>query len=52
MLASYRATVILYIGADEDIYPEMIMLGFYRDFNIVISYPDYAICSIEVEGLT
>ena len=52
MLASYRATVILYIGAGEDIYPEMIMLGFYKDFNIVISYPDYAICSIEVEGLT
>jgi hypothetical protein len=52
VLESYRATVILYVGADENIYPSMIMLGFYKDFNIVIGYPDYAICAIEIEGLT
>jgi len=51
MLAAYRATVILYIGADEEIYPSMIMMGFYKDFSIVIGYPDYAICAIEIEGI-
>lgn len=52
LLASYRATLILYVGADETTYPSMIMLGFYRDFNIVFSYPAFAICSIEIEGIT
>lgn len=51
MLASYRATIILYVGADADDYPSMIVLGFYRDFNIVFSYPTYSICSIEIEGI-
>jgi len=50
MLAGYRATLLVWIGSDE--YSSTIVYGFYRDFSIVISYPSYSICSIEVEGLT
>jgi len=50
ILAGYRALPVLYVGSDSfsstDIY------GFYKDFSIDISYPDYSICSIQIEGLT
>jgi len=50
LLAGYRATLLVWIGSDE--YSSTIIYGFYRDFSIVISYPAYAICSIDVEGMT
>jgi len=50
VLASYRATLLLWIGADD--YEATIIYGFFKEFNIVISYPDYAECSIEIEGIS
>ncbi len=50
LLAAYRATPILYLGSEH--FASTILYGFYRDFSIVISYPDHALCSLEIEGLT
>lgn len=50
LLASYRAEPILYIGNDD--YAATFIYGFFKDFDIVISYPTVSICSIELEGLT
>jgi len=50
ILALYRTTLIVWAGA-EDI-PALIVYGFYRDFSILISYPTFAICSLDIEGLT
>ena len=48
-LASLRATPAVYIGGDN--YDATFVYGFYKDFDIVISYPKFAECSIELEGL-
>lgn len=50
VLASYRATLLLWIGADD--HEETIIYGFFKEFNMVIAYPDFAECSIEVEGIS
>lgn len=50
MLASYRATPIVYVGSE--LYASTIIYGFYKDFGITIAYARESICSIELEGLT
>jgi len=50
ILALYRASPLVWIGSET--YSSMIAYGFYKDFSIIISYPTFAICSIEIEGLT
>jgi hypothetical protein len=50
VLASYRAIPSVYIGADE--HDATIVYGFFKDFSIVISYPDYSILNLSLEGLT
>lgn len=50
LLETYRATPILYSGSDS--YASSLILGFYKTFSIVISYPDYSVVSIDIEGLT
>jgi len=49
LLAYYRATPLVWIGSEA--YETLLAYGYFRDFSIVISYPAYAICTIEVEGL-
>ena len=49
ILAGYRATPILYIGTNE--FGSTAILGFYKDFSIAISYVEYSVCTIEIEGL-
>jgi hypothetical protein len=49
-LATYRATPAVYVGTSD--YQSTIVYGFYKDFNMDISYPTVSICSIDVEGLT
>lgn len=49
-LAQYRATPCVYVGPSD--YQSTIIYGFYKDFNIDISYPTMSICSLDVEGLT
>ena len=50
LLASLRATPVVYIGANE--YASTAVYGFYVDFKIEIAYIEYSVCTIEVEGLT
>lgn len=50
LLASIRATPVVYIGAD--IYSSTAVYGFYVYFKIEIAYINYSACTIEVEGLT
>lgn len=50
LLTQYRATPIVYIGADA--YASTILYGYYKDFSIDIAYPTISICSLELEGLT
>jgi hypothetical protein len=49
LLALYRATALVWIGSTD--YGSLIVYGFYKDFEILIEYPAYAICNLEVEGL-
>jgi hypothetical protein len=49
LLISYRTTPLVWIGSES--YDSLLIYGYFRDYSIVISYPAYAICSIDVEGL-
>jgi len=49
-LTQYRAIPCVYVGVES--YQSSIIYGFYKDFNVDISYPTMSICSIDVEGLT
>lgn len=48
---AFRATPCLWIGAFGQ-YESLTVFGFFRDFNIDISYPTFSICSAEIEGLS
>lgn len=48
-LAALRATPAVYIGSER--YASTVLYGFFRDFDVVIAYPDYSECVIEIEGL-
>jgi hypothetical protein len=48
-LANLRATPSVYIGGDN--YDALSVYGFFKDFNIIISDPKWADCSLELEGL-
>lgn len=50
LLASYRATAVVYIGSDQ--YSSTVIYGFYKDFGITISYPKLSLCTLNIEGLT
>jgi hypothetical protein len=48
-LAERRALASVWVGSD--LYASMIIYGFYKDFSIVLSYPTFSICELEIEGL-
>lgn len=50
LLTELRATPAVWVGHVD--YQGTIIYGFYKDFDIVISYPTWNDCSIEIEGLT
>lgn len=51
LLASYRATPIVYVGSEN--YNASVVYGFYKNFDIDIGYLDgQSICTLQVEGLT
>lgn len=50
-LAEYRATPIVWVGAGN-LYGALLVYGYYRSFEIVIAYPTYSKCNLEIEGLT
>jgi hypothetical protein len=49
-LADIRATPVLWIGSTE--YDSTTLFGFYKNFDILISYPEQSDCELEIEGLT
>jgi hypothetical protein len=49
ILAERRALASVWVGSGN--YASMIVYGFYKDFSIVLSYPTFSICELEVEGL-
>lgn len=52
LLYKLRATPCVWIGTENPTYEEaMVVWGFYKDFTTEISYPSYALVSIEIEGL-
>lgn len=50
LFASYRAKPRVYIGSED--YGASVIYGFYRDFRIVVSYPTYSICTLNLLGLS
>jgi len=51
-LASVRATPSVFIFNNQDTtFDSLIIYGFFRDFDILLSNPIYSKCSITVEGL-
>lgn len=50
-LTEMRATPALWIGA-RDQYELLTIYGFYRDFNIDITYPSVNFCTLQIEGLS
>ncbi len=49
-LAAVRATPCLWVGYDA--YSLTTVFGFYKDFDIAISYPTFSDCSLTIEGMT
>ena len=49
-LTEVRASPCLWIGST--VYESTTVFGFYKNFDILISYPEHADCSLELEGLT
>jgi hypothetical protein len=49
-LSSLRATPALWIGSNE--FESTTVFGFYKNFDILLSYPEHADCELEIEGLT
>jgi hypothetical protein len=62
LLAGYRTTPIVYVGSNAatvqagqptpTFFTSAIVYGYYKDFQIDITYNDFATCSLQVEGLT
>ena len=50
LLTELRSTPCVWVGHVD--YQGTIVYGFYKDFDIVISYPTWCDCRIEIEGLT
>lgn len=49
-LASVRAVPCLWVGTND--YEATVVFGFYKTFDILISYPTHSDCELEIEGLT
>lgn len=49
-LADIRATPCLFVGSDQ--YETTTLFGFYKSFDISITYPEYSVCEFQIEGIT
>lgn len=50
LLSDLRATPCLWIATT--LYEGATIFGFYKEFDVLISYPTYSDCSLDIEGLT
>jgi hypothetical protein len=48
-LAGVRAMACVWVGSE--LYASMIVYGFYKDFSIILSYKNFSLCELEIEGL-
>lgn len=52
LLSGLRARPTVWIASDSpDFAAAGVVYGYYRDFQIDVRYPTYAVCSLEIEGL-
>lgn len=52
MFYNLRAKSVLWIPTnDKNLSEATIIYGYYKSFSTVLSYPDYSVCSLEIEGL-
>lgn len=51
-LADLRATPCVWVGVEDDALEPLTVFGFYKDFQVEVSYPQAALCSLEIEGMT
>lgn len=49
-LSSIRATPCLWVGSNQ--YEATTVFGFYKNFDILLNYPNHSECSLDIEGLT
>lgn len=52
ILESIRTTPVVWIATEDDNYQFSTIFGYYKDYNIEISYPSHSLCSLDIEGLT
>jgi len=50
-LAALRATPCVWITTDDAYYSPLLIYGFFKNFAIDIPYPNFELCSIDIEGL-
>lgn len=51
ILSSLRAVPCVYVATEEQGYSSLIVYGFFRNFEIEVSYPTINYCSLEIEGM-
>ena len=51
-LSGMRATPAIYIGTEADGFDPLTVYGFFKSFDIDVSYPAHHLCALEIEGLT
>lgn len=49
-LTAIRAIPCLWVGSNE--FEATTIYGFYKNFDILLNYPDHSECSLDIEGLT
>lgn len=49
-LSSIRAIPCLWVGSNE--FEATTIFGFYKNFDILLNYPNHSECSLDIEGLT
>ena len=50
-LAQLRSTPVAWVGDNDGTFSSMIIYGFYKSFDITVTYPLNSVCSLEIEGL-
>ena len=52
VLGDIRSTPTVWIGSAEGNYEPLVIYGYYKDYNIDVSYPTSSLLRLDIEGLT
>lgn len=52
LLAGLRSTPAVWVGTSSATYAPLVVYGFYKDWNVEITYPNNSLVSLSIEGLT